>query len=662
MQTETVYDDPSLQYSTELHEIPDRPDQDQDPLQNDTAFEDEVDRVINHLHSSGQAISESAEYIESLQRERLELLNGISTLQSQHAELTNKHQQAQTDLIDRATRLEALELRCEALEKERDLLKQYNSQLSEKLFVVNVEREEKESTIKNLQGVIMSLERHQHSSCSSSPAPDQPLSGLNALAVPEMDECSLLSTADFFTPRATSEGSIPIAGNSVDYGIVFRQGPVDDTCSSANQHNITSWDRLLQEYPLDSCQATPTNSRLLNDMTLEEDEGHHSVGVSNEVSRDEPLNSLRNTGTTPSSSKQVAGFDNEGTNRSTTNSAVADITIVNEPCLCQEYTADDITKIGHRTSERAYDSDSTCMGTTDEVQAHSLPPVTRLSLGRPISRKNLREPSDTSSNATTSSESGCDTEPPSRSRRERRVRESKSTARRSNRGTLNSVSSARKNKISPPNRKDTADESSDLPTGNDPIAAEDISTADTQLLIESTIEERQPGSGSSQKPAESSKSASNTDRELKRKIQGSYSKFGLKGQLCFQYGGRFVSYNYIDLKTNWKEKSILTRELWNELEGMLKHILEFIPSNIKGVQEDYEKDLITKICYRSGSNAPISSLRDIAKSLYIQQNCAQDESNYAGFEFYSILIIMRYVNESEVFFLAHSTKTVANLD
>jgi len=139
-----------------------------------------------------------------------------------------------------------------------------------------------------------------------------------------------------------------------------------------------------------------------------------------------------------------------------------------------------------------------------------------------------------------------------------------------------------------------------------------------------------------------------TEGSLKEDIQASYTRYGLKTCLVFDYNDSDFSRNTIIFRTNWKYRAKLTEDTWKKLQGQSQEILQSFPASTNARQVQIEKDLIVKLCRGTYLKSSERSLTDIAMEIYRGLKCKRDELNYAAFEFYSLLIIMKYAKKEEV--------------
>lgn len=139
-----------------------------------------------------------------------------------------------------------------------------------------------------------------------------------------------------------------------------------------------------------------------------------------------------------------------------------------------------------------------------------------------------------------------------------------------------------------------------------------------------------------------------TDKSLKQAIQESYVTYGLETCLQFRYGSGPFHRCILELSTNWKGRSILSATSWKSLNGVLQQIMSLLPDIGKPKQMQKEKGLMQRILHGTRQKSEERSLKAVAMALHRERNHAKDESRVANFEFYSTLIVMRYLNESEV--------------
>jgi len=139
-----------------------------------------------------------------------------------------------------------------------------------------------------------------------------------------------------------------------------------------------------------------------------------------------------------------------------------------------------------------------------------------------------------------------------------------------------------------------------------------------------------------------------TDKSLKMAIQNSYIIYGLETRLQFRYGSGCFNRYTVELSTNWKGRSVLSRASWGVLNQMLQQILGSLPSSTQRMRLQKEKGLVQRILHSTRQKSEERSLRDMAMELRRQRDHAKDESHLANFEFYSTLIVMKSVDNAEV--------------
>ncbi|KAK5011185.1 hypothetical protein LTR28_005053 [Elasticomyces elasticus] len=139
-----------------------------------------------------------------------------------------------------------------------------------------------------------------------------------------------------------------------------------------------------------------------------------------------------------------------------------------------------------------------------------------------------------------------------------------------------------------------------------------------------------------------------TDEQLKKDIQASYTRFGLETRLLFRYGRGGFSPHAIDMSSNWKRRSQLNQSSWRRLASVAEEIAACFPTNAGSQPKPKEVGLIRRLCRTERADPDFPTLRSIAHSLHADRDLSRDESHLAEFECYSVLMISQQKDQSEV--------------
>lgn len=618
----------------------------------DGLLQNETQRLLANYSEAGDELAKTAAYIHQLESERDELLTGLEQIQSQHAELENTNHQLRSEIKDRVQNLEELRTHCANLQKQTELLESKISSLRADMDDLKASEVRYELTIANLRSCIENLTK-PNDLFATVQDPVLELcfdTGVTSedLNINTLDQDVVGSPTLFFTPGVSSDEILAVnfiggpASPSTGRSVV-----TDASGSAVVPRKAQAQSNVPLDFNAFLCTPPPCTSYAkeafpssrntsLVDIEAIVDRQDHSV-----VQLSSPDLCFSTTQLEYSTlGEELGPIDN---NTPLPAGKALDTGTVTEPILHNHGESETQNLEGNVNNYEEEETDGEGVTENEEDEGSD--------------ERNSEDREEINDNVT-----DCDF-PLRRSSRSETQRKRRLTNEDHSTGEGRAAKRRKIRRIiSTDYQRPRSDVESDLERSSRSSTAtivphEEVSTPPrgvrqavvvdkgkrTQIQNHIDRPQRQISN-----EVDSGRTSIDTDKSLKKAIQDSYVKFGIKISLQFRYGHGPFDRHTVELSTSWKRRSILTQASWNKLTEMSQEILHSLPKSDKSIHVQKEKSLIQRLCQHADGKVEERSLRAVAAALHRERDHTKDESNLADFEFYSTLIVMKHVDEQEV--------------